>query len=150
MVLSNSKAASAFLILCCPDFRKAMAADPQVYRFISEIQIGIHISLMRDVMSPSSTLNQINVAYPEADDSNLPVNQIGCPLSFARPTNLIIFPPRWLDQAANRAPRFQARSTCVRIISTASRRTASMMRNGAAGAIKAGVTELRPLGTFAT
>jgi HlyD family secretion protein len=28
--------------------------------------------------------------------------------------------------------------------------TASVMRNGAAGAIKAGITELRPLGTFAT
>jgi HlyD family secretion protein len=28
--------------------------------------------------------------------------------------------------------------------------TASVMRNGAAGAIKAGVTELRPIGTFAT
>ena len=74
-----------FAILCCPDFRKAMAfaelyhalaaplatiefteedglaswvidpnaraaADPQLDRFITEMQIGIHISLMRDVM----------------------------------------------------------------------------------------------------
>ena len=30
------------------------ATDPQVYRFITEMQIGIHISLMRDIMGPRS------------------------------------------------------------------------------------------------
>jgi hypothetical protein len=102
-----------FAILCCPDFRKAMAfaelyhalaaplatiefteedgvaswiiapnacaaIDPQVYRFITEMQIGIHISLMRDIMGPSFTPDQISVAYPEARDFGLPTDQIGC------------------------------------------------------------------------
>ncbi|WJR79845.1 AraC family transcriptional regulator [Bradyrhizobium sp. NP1] len=125
-----------FAILCCPDFRKAMAfaelyhalatplatiefteedgvatwtiepnartaTDPKVYRFVTEMQIGIHISLMRDIMGPSFTPDQISVAYPEAHDFGLPADQIGCRLSFASRTNRIIFRSAWLDQAAN-------------------------------------------------
>jgi AraC-like DNA-binding protein len=125
-----------FAILCCPDFRKAMAfaelyhalaaplatiefteeegvaswviepkartaTDPQLYRFITEMQIGIHISLMRDIMGPAFTPDRISLAYPQAHDFGLPMEQIGCPLSFASSTNQIIFRSAWLDQAAN-------------------------------------------------
>jgi AraC-like DNA-binding protein len=125
-----------FAILCCPDFRKAMAfaelyhalaaplatieftenegfaswiiepnaraaTDPQVYRFITEMQIGIHISLMRDIMGPSFTPDQVSLAYPEARDRGLAADQIGCRLSFACRTNQILFRSEWLDQAAN-------------------------------------------------
>jgi AraC-like DNA-binding protein len=125
-----------FAILCCPDFRKAMAfaelyhalaaplatiefteedgvaswviepnaraaADPQIYRFITEMQIGIHISLMRDIMGSAFTPDQISLAYPKADDFSLAADQIGCGLSFASRTNQIMFRSAWLDQAAN-------------------------------------------------
>jgi hypothetical protein len=95
-----------FAILCCPDFRKAMAfaelyhalaaplatiefteedgvaswviepdaraaTDPQIYRFITEMQIGIHLSLMRDIMGAAFNRDQINLAYPEAHDFGL-------------------------------------------------------------------------------
>jgi AraC-like DNA-binding protein len=125
-----------FAILCCPDFRKAMAfaemyhalaaplaaiefaeedgfaiwviepnaraaTDPQVYRFITEMQIGIHISLMRDIMGPAFAPDRINLAYLEAHDYGLPADEIGCPLSFASRANQIIFRSAWLDQAAN-------------------------------------------------
>jgi AraC-like DNA-binding protein len=125
-----------FAILCCPDFRKAMAfaeayhalaaplatieftdeegfaswiiepnaraaADPQIYRFITEMQIGIHVSLMRDIMGPAFAPDQIGVAYPEARDFGLPADQIGCRLNFAGSANQIVFRSAWLDQAAN-------------------------------------------------
>jgi AraC-like DNA-binding protein len=125
-----------FAILCCPDFRKAMAfaemyhalaaplatiefseqegfaswiiepqaraaTDPQVYRFITEMQIGIHISLMRDIMGASFTPDQIDLAYPESQDFGLPAGQIGCRLNLASKTNRIMFRSAWLDQAAN-------------------------------------------------
>ncbi|HZC96328.1 MAG TPA: AraC family transcriptional regulator ligand-binding domain-containing protein [Bradyrhizobium sp.] len=125
-----------FAILCCPDFRKAMAfaelyhalaaplttieftekdgvaswfiepnahaaTDPQLYRFITEMQIGIHVSLMRDIMGSAFTPDRISVAYPEAHDFGLPADQIGCHLSFASKTNQIAFRSAWLDQAAN-------------------------------------------------
>jgi AraC-like DNA-binding protein len=125
-----------FAILCCPDFRKAMAfaelyhalaaplatiefteqdgvaswliepnaraaADPQIYRFITEMQIGIHISLMRDIMGAAFNPDQISLAYPEAHDFGLAADRIGCRLSFASRTNQILFRSAWLDQAAN-------------------------------------------------
>jgi AraC-like DNA-binding protein len=125
-----------FAILCCPDFRKAMAfaelyhalaaplatiefteeqefaswviepnaraaTDPQLYRFITEMQIGIHISLMRDIMGPAFAPDQISVAYPQAHGFGLPADQIGCRLSFASRTNQIMFRSAWLEQAAN-------------------------------------------------
>jgi AraC-like DNA-binding protein len=125
-----------FAILCCPDFRKAMAfaelyhalaaplatiefteqegfaswviepnaraaADPKIYRFVTEMQIGIHISLMRDIMGAAFTPDQICLAYPEAHDFGLPADQIGCRLNFASRTNRIVFRSAWLDQAAN-------------------------------------------------
>ena len=114
-----------FAILCCPDFRKAMAfaelyhalaaplatiefteeegvaswviepnaraaADPQIYRFITEMQIGIHISLLRDIMGAAFTPDQISLAYPEAHDFGLTADQIGCRLSYTAKAILII------------------------------------------------------------
>jgi AraC-like DNA-binding protein len=125
-----------FAILCCPDFRKAMAfaelyhalaaplatiefteadglaswviepnaraaTDPQVYRFVTEMQIGIHISLMRDIMGPAFTPDRISLAYPQAHDFGLPAEQIGCRPGFAAQTNQIVFRSTWLDQTAN-------------------------------------------------
>jgi hypothetical protein len=53
------------------------ATDPQVCRFVIEMQIGIHIPLMRDIMGPAFAPDQISVAYPEAHDFSLPTDQIG-------------------------------------------------------------------------
>jgi AraC-like DNA-binding protein len=75
--------------------------DPQLYRFVTEMQIGIHISLMRDVMGPAFTPVRIDLAYPEAHGFGLPTDEIGCPLSFSSRTNRIVFQSKWLDQAAN-------------------------------------------------
>jgi AraC-like DNA-binding protein len=77
------------------------AADPQLYRFIAEMQIGIHISLMRDVMGPAFAPDHISLTYPQADDFSLPADQIGCRLSFASGTNQMTFKSSWLDQTAN-------------------------------------------------
>ena len=41
------------------------ATNPQLYRFITEMQIGIHVSLMRDIMGPSFTPDEIRLSYPE-------------------------------------------------------------------------------------
>jgi AraC-like DNA-binding protein len=124
-----------FAILCCPDFRKAMAfaklyhalasplatiefteekgfgtwsiepsmhaaIDPLLYRFLTEMQIGIHVSLMRDIMGPEFTPEQINLNYSETGDFGLPVDLIGCPIRFASERNKIDFRSTWLDQPA--------------------------------------------------
>jgi AraC-like DNA-binding protein len=125
-----------FALLCCPDFRGAMAFaaryhslaaplatiefneekrfaswtiepnvhatdDPQLYRFITEMQIGIHISLMRDIMGAAFTPDHVSLAYPEADDFGLPVDMIGRRTRFADGHNRIVFGSYWLDQTAH-------------------------------------------------
>jgi AraC-like DNA-binding protein len=75
--------------------------DPQLYRFVTEMQIGIHISLMRDIMGPAFAPDRINLAYSKARDFGLPADEIGCHISFSGRTNQIIFQSKWLNQAAN-------------------------------------------------
>jgi AraC-like DNA-binding protein len=77
------------------------ATDPQLCRFITEMQIGIHISLMRDVMGPAFAPNWIDLSYPETYSTGLPASGVGCPLNFASRTNQIIFRSTWLDRTAN-------------------------------------------------
>src|SRR5258708_8206588 len=158
-----------FAILCCPDFRKAMAfaelyhalaaplatiefteedglaswviepnaraaADPQLYRFITEMQIGIHISLMRDVMGAAFIPDRINLAYPEAHDFGLAADQIGCRLSFASRTNQIMFRSVWLDQVASLGNK----TTYPPVVAlSAALPHALESRNGLAGTIRA-------------
>jgi AraC-like DNA-binding protein len=77
------------------------AADAQLYRFITEMHIGIHISLMRDIMGSTFTPYEICLTYAEAEDFGLPADQVGCGVRFARPANQIVFKSTWLDQAAS-------------------------------------------------
>jgi AraC-like DNA-binding protein len=77
------------------------STDPQLYRFIAEMQIGIHISLMRDIMGAAFTLDQICLSYPEASDFSLGAEQVGCRILFKGEANRVVFRSAWLDQAAS-------------------------------------------------
>jgi AraC-like DNA-binding protein len=65
------------------------------------MQIGIHISLMRDIMGAAFSPDQISLAYPEAHDLRLPADQIGCRLGFSGKFNQIVFRSAWLNRPAN-------------------------------------------------
>ena len=74
--------------------------DTALYRFVTEMQIGIHISLMRDIMGPAFAPSYIELTYPQARDFGLPLDHVGCAVRFDRPVNQIVFQSRWLDQIA--------------------------------------------------
>ena len=76
-------------------------ADSALYRFVAEMQIGIHISLMRDIMGPGFAPSEITLAYPQAPDFDLPLDHVGCPVRFDRPANQIVFKAQWLDRSAD-------------------------------------------------
>ncbi|WP_246801709.1 AraC family transcriptional regulator [Bradyrhizobium genosp. L] len=76
-------------------------ADSALYRFIAEMQIGIHISLMRDIMGPTFTPSEIRLAYPQAPDFDLPLDIVGCPVRFDQSANQIVFEAQWLDRSAD-------------------------------------------------
>jgi AraC-like DNA-binding protein len=77
------------------------ATDPQLFRFITEMQIGIHISLMRDIMGSAFAPREICLTYPKAADFNLPADQVGCDVRFSSLRNKIVFQSEWLDQIAS-------------------------------------------------
>src|SRR5246127_1019766 len=77
------------------------AMDSQLYRFIAEMQVGIHISLMRDIMGSAFAPHEIRLTYQEAEDFGLSADQVGCDLRFANPANQIVFQSTWLDQVAS-------------------------------------------------
>jgi AraC-like DNA-binding protein len=76
-------------------------SDRRLYRFITELQIGVHISLMRDIMGPAFVPKEISLAYPQADDFGLTAELVGCVVRFAQPANQILFESKWLDQTAS-------------------------------------------------
>jgi len=76
------------------------ATDPCLYRFIAEMQIGIHVSLMRDIMGAPFAPCEICLSYPEAMDFGLPADQIGCAVRFTSAPNRVVFQSKWLDQSA--------------------------------------------------
>src|SRR5258708_8807656 len=61
------------------------ATDPPLYRFITEMQIGIHISLMRDVMGPAFAPDEVCLTYPAAGDAGLPAYQIAPAFPLSKP-----------------------------------------------------------------
>ena len=76
-------------------------ADRRLYRFIAELQIGIHVSLMRDVMGPAFAPQEICLSYPLSDDFGLTAELVGCTVRFSQPANQIMFKSGWLDQPAS-------------------------------------------------
>jgi AraC-like DNA-binding protein len=75
-------------------------ADRRLYRFIAELQIGIHISLMRDIMGTAFAPQEVCLSYPPADDFGITEELVGCSVRFAQPANRIVFKSEWLDQSA--------------------------------------------------
>jgi Arabinose-binding domain of AraC transcription regulator, N-term len=74
--------------------------DQQLYRFVVEMQIGVHLSLQRDVMGPSFCPKEITLTYPRTDDFRLVETMIGCDLRFEQPANQFIFDRHWMDRPA--------------------------------------------------
>jgi AraC-like DNA-binding protein len=76
-------------------------SDHRLYRFVAELQIGVHLSLMRDIMGPAFVPKEISLTYPQADDFGLTAELVGCVVRFAQPANQILFESKWLDQTAS-------------------------------------------------
>ncbi|MCC8968534.1 AraC family transcriptional regulator [Bradyrhizobium sp. Pear76] len=76
-------------------------ADSALYRFVTEMQIGIHISLMRDIMGPGFAPTEITLAYSQGPDFELPLDHLGCPARFDQPASQIVFKAQWLDRSAD-------------------------------------------------
>ena|SRR5208282_1829033 len=82
------------------DDRAAPASSdryPPLYQFVTELRIGIHISLMRDVMGPSFTPTRIAVTSPVAE-TRLTQELVSCPVLIEQPSTQIVLDTAWLDK----------------------------------------------------
>jgi AraC-like DNA-binding protein len=92
--------------------------DADLYRFITEFQIGIHISLMRDVMGASFMPIAISVTM-SGTETRLTQDGVGCPIFVKQPANQIILDTVWLDKRptlGNRVTYAAAIETCGNLI----------------------------------
>jgi AraC-like DNA-binding protein len=71
--------------------------DRRLYRFIVEMQIGIHVSLQRDVMGPGFAPKEIHTTYAAHEAGRNFAAAFGCPVLFGQKENRLIFDSAWLD-----------------------------------------------------
>jgi AraC-like DNA-binding protein len=75
--------------------------DERLYRFIVEMQMGVHISLQRDIMGPAFTPYEVRLTYSQCEDFRLTEDLLGCEIRFNQPANQLVFDAKWLDGPAN-------------------------------------------------
>ena len=71
--------------------------DWSLYKFLVEMQLGICISLHRDVMGPLFAAREFHVTYRPPDDATKYQAVFGCPVLFGAPENRLMFDATWLD-----------------------------------------------------
>jgi AraC-like DNA-binding protein len=71
--------------------------DSSLYKFLVELQFGIHLSLHRDVMGPSFAPRELHVTYGQLDDASKHEDIFGCPVLFGQAQNQFRFDAAWLD-----------------------------------------------------
>jgi AraC-like DNA-binding protein len=72
--------------------------DATMYRFLTEMQFGIHIAMHRDVMGSDFRPQEIHLTYGTAADAVEWRKLFGCDVRCAQPENRLIFDAKWLDQ----------------------------------------------------
>ena len=112
--------------------------DQQLYRFIVEMQIGVHLSLQRDVMGPSFVPTEITLTYPRADDFRLVEATTGCKLRFEQPANQFVFDRHWMDKPA----KLGNLTTYTAVVKLCDELLADLsLRTGVAGKIRASLLQ---------
>ncbi len=71
--------------------------DAGLYRFLVELQFGIHMSLHRDVMGPSFVAQEFHFAYDSPNDAHTYPAAFGCKVLFGQAENKFLFDAGWLD-----------------------------------------------------
>ena len=71
--------------------------DASLYRFLVEMQLGITLSLHRDIMGPLFAAREFHVTYGPPDHASEYPTIFGCPVLFSQSENQLLFDATWLD-----------------------------------------------------
>jgi len=70
----------------------------RLYRFLVELQFGIHASVHRDIMGSSFSPRELRAAFDAATGEGRTCEILGCSLAFDQPDNRFVFDGQWLDK----------------------------------------------------
>jgi AraC-like DNA-binding protein len=74
------------------------AVDGPLYRFLLELQFGIHTTVNRDIMGSPFTPLEFHVRYEPQEDVAVYREVFGCEVRFQQPRNRMIWDSAWMDQ----------------------------------------------------
>jgi AraC-like DNA-binding protein len=75
--------------------------DAPLYKFIVELQAGIHVSLHRDVMGQSFRPSELHFAFGRPRGASKDVEVFDCPVRYGQPENQLVFDAGWLNGTPN-------------------------------------------------
>jgi AraC-like DNA-binding protein len=107
--------------------------DAQMYRFLVELQIGTHLSLMRDVMGPSFVPREVTVTFRPFGDAPSYRAAFGCSMHFNCAHNSLAFDAACLNRRpehGNEITHSSVVKLCESLMSELERRV------GAAGKVR--------------
>ncbi|MCR6476128.1 AraC family transcriptional regulator [Variovorax sp. ZS18.2.2] len=86
-----------------PDSVRLPNLDDALYRFLIEMQVAVHASVVKDAMGPWCAPVRTSLAFPEPPDATLWERTLGCPVAFDQPRHALSYPAIWLSKAPQMA-----------------------------------------------
>src|SRR5260370_37447872 len=71
--------------------------DAPLYKFIVELQAGVHVSLHRDIMGQSFCPSDLHFTFGRPRGAKKDVEVFGCPVLYGQPENKLVFDVKWLN-----------------------------------------------------
>ncbi|HEX9468142.1 MAG TPA: AraC family transcriptional regulator [Bradyrhizobium sp.] len=75
--------------------------DAPLYKFIVELQAGVHVSLHRDIMGQSFHASKLHFTFGRPRGAQKDVEVFGCPVVYGQPENKFFFDADWLNATPN-------------------------------------------------
>ena len=75
--------------------------DAPLYKFIVELQAGVHVSLHRDIMGQSFAASELHFTFGRPRGAKNDVEVFGCPVLYGQPENRLLFDLDWLNAPPN-------------------------------------------------
>ncbi len=75
--------------------------DAQLYKFIVELQAGVHVSLHRDIMGQSFCPSELHFTFGRPRSAKKDVEVFDCPVRYGQPENKLFFDIAWLNGTPN-------------------------------------------------
>jgi len=75
--------------------------DAALYKFIVELQAGVHVSLHRDIMGQLFYASELQFTFGRPRGAKKDVEVFYCPVLYGQPENKLIFDVNWLNGTPN-------------------------------------------------